>query len=196
MKGVKKVFVRSGIRYDYLMLDKNDEFFHELVKNHVSGQLRVAPEHISKNVLLMMNKPANETYDKFVNKFYDITKKYQLDQYVVPYLMSSHPGSTMKDAVMLAEYLRDHKLNPDQVQDFYPTPLTISTVMYYTGLDPRTMKEVYVPKDPHEKAMQRALLQYKNPKNYDLVYEALHVAGRVDLIGNSPKCLIKDKYRK
>ncbi|OOM13820.1 YgiQ family radical SAM protein [Clostridium saccharobutylicum] len=190
---VKKAFVRSGLRYDYIMADKDDTFFKELVEHHVSGKLKVAPEHVSKQVLKYMGKPAGETYDKFVAKFEKITKKLGKKQYIIPYLMSSHPGSTLECAIELAEYLRDINYQPEQVQDFYPTPGTLATTMYYTGLDPMTMKEVYVPKTKHEKAMQRALLQYRNPKYYTLVYDALTQAGRTDLIGNGPKCLIKDK---
>lgn len=190
---VKKAFVRSGLRYDYIMADKDDTFFKELVEHHVSGKLKVAPEHVSKDVLKYMGKPAGETYDKFVAKFEKITNKLGKKQYIIPYLMSSHPGSTLKCAIELAEYLRDINYQPEQVQDFYPTPGTLATTMYYTGLDPATMKEVYVPKSKHEKAMQRALLQFKNPKYYTLVYEALTEAGRTDLIGNGPKCLIRDK---
>ncbi len=193
-EGVKKVFVRSGIRFDYLLCDKNDEFFEELVKHHVSGQLKVAPEHVSQNVLRHMGKPRKEVYNKFCEKFYNITKKIGKEQYLVPYLMSSHPGSTIKDALELALYLKEHKLNPQQVQDFYPTPGTTSTCMFYTGLDPATLKHVYVAKTPEEKAMQRALLQYKNPSNYHLVVAALKAAGREDLIGFGPECLIKPKH--
>ena len=196
LPNVKKVFVRSGIRYDYVMYDKNDEFFHELVEHHVSGQLKVAPEHVSDKVLHYMGKPTRSLYDRFVRKYYAINKKLNKDQYLVPYLMSSHPGSDMKEAVKLAEYLRDIGYNPQQVQDFYPTPSTMSTVMYYTGVDPRTMKPVYTPKNPHEKAMQRALMQYRNPANYELVKEALHIAGREDLIGFGPECLIKPRQFK
>jgi uncharacterized radical SAM protein YgiQ len=191
--GVKKAFVRSGLRYDYIMADKDDTFFKELVEHHVSGKLKVAPEHVSRDVLKYMGKPAGETYDKFVAKFEKLTKKIGKKQYIIPYLMSSHPGSTLECAIELAEYLRDINYQPEQVQDFYPTPGTPATTMYYTGLDPMTMKEVYVPKTKHEKAMQRALLQFKNPKYYTLVYEALTEAGRTDLIGNGPKCLIRDK---
>ena len=193
-EGVKRVFVRSGIRFDYLLCDKNDEFFTELVKHHVSGQLKVAPEHVSQNVLKHMGKPRKEVYNKFCEKFYNITKKVGKEQYLVPYLMSSHPGSTLSDALELALYLRDNKLNPQQVQDFYPTPGTASTCMFYTGLDPATLKPVYVAKTPEEKAMQRALLQYKNPSNYHLVLAALKKLGREDLIGFSPDCLIKPKH--
>ena len=191
--GVKKVFIRSGIRFDYLINDKNDEFFYELCKHHVSGQLKVAPEHISDNVLKHMGKPANHVYNKFSEKFYKINEKIGKKQYLVPYLMSSHPGSTINDAIDLALYLKKHGINPQQVQDFYPTPGTISTCMFYTGLNPFTMEKVYVPKTPKEKAMQRALLQYRNPDNYKLVYEALTAAGREDLIGFSPECLIRPK---
>ena len=193
-EGVKKVFVRSGIRFDYLLCDKNDEFFTELVKHHVSGQLKVAPEHVSQNVLRHMGKPRKEVYNKFCEKFYNITKKIGKEQYLVPYLMSSHPGSTINDALELALYLKEHKLNPQQVQDFYPTPGTASTCMFYTGLDPATLKPVYVAKTPEEKAMQRALLQYKNPSNYHLVVAALKKADREDLIGFGPECLIKPKH--
>ena len=193
LDGVKKVFVRSGIRYDYLLYDKNTDFFEELCKHHISGQLRVAPEHISDNVLRYMGKPGRQVYDRFVDKFYNINKKLGMDQYVVPYLMSSHPGSTLNDAVMLAEYLRDHRLSPEQVQDFYPTPGTISTCMYYTELDPVTMTPVYVPKTFEEKQMQRALLQFRFPENRRVVEKALISANRQDLIGYSQKCLIKPR---
>lgn len=193
LPNVKKVFIRSGIRFDYLVYDKDDTFFKEMVKHHISGQLKVAPEHVSDNVLKMMGKPTNSVYEKFLKKYKKLNDELNLKQFVVPYLMSSHPGSTMKDAVILAEYLRDLGYMPQQVQDFYPTPSTISTCMYYTGLDPRTMEEVYVTINPHEKAMQRALIQYRNPKNYDLVYEALKLAGREDLIGFDKKCLIKPR---
>lgn len=195
--GVKKAFIRSGIRYDYVMADKNnDEFFRELVEHHVSGQLKVAPEHISKDVLHYMGKPSGKIFDEFCDKFYKINEQLGKKQYIIPYLMSSHPGSTLKDAIQLAEYLRDIHYQPEQVQDFYPTPGTLSTTMFYTGLDPRTMQPVYVPKTKHEKAMQRALLQYRNPKKYDLVYEALVEGGREDLIGYGPKCLIKPREAK
>ena len=197
--GVKKVFIRSGIRFDYLINDKNNEFFYELCEHHVSGQLKVAPEHISDNVLKYMGKPENSVYNKFSQKFYDINEKLGKKQFLVPYLMSSHPGSTIKDAVELALYLKQHNINPQQVQDFYPTPGTISTCMFYTGLNPFTMEKIYVPKTPKEKAMQRALLQYKNPDNYSLVCEALKLAHRTDLIGYGPNCLIrpkKDEWRK
>ena len=190
LKGVKKVFVRSGIRFDYLLADSDDSFLRELCKYHISGQLRVAPEHISDNVLSKMGKPKVSVYDKFIEKFDRVNKQLGLQQYAVPYLMSSHPGSTLKDAIALAEYLCKHRLNPDQVQDFYPTPGTVSTCMYYTGIDPLTMEEVYVAKDPHEKAMQRALIQYKRPENYELVKEALIKEHREDLIGFGKDCLI------
>ncbi len=193
LPGVKKVFVRSGIRFDYLLADADDTFFKELVEHHVSGQLKVAPEHIADPVLKRMGKPENAVYEKFTAKYKKINEQLGLKQFLVPYLMSSHPGSTLKEAVALAEYLRDLGYMPEQVQDFYPTPSTISTVMYYTGLDPRDMKPVYVCRNPHEKAMQRALIQYRNPKNYDLVYEALQAADREDLIGFDKKCLIRPK---
>lgn len=191
LPGVKKVFIRSGIRYDYVLADPSDEFFKELCEHHVSGQLKVAPEHISDKVLSYMGKPGRGVYDRFVDKYYKINKRIGKEQYLVPYLMSSHPGSDLETAVELAEYVRDMGYNPEQVQDFYPTPGTLSTCMYYTEVDPRTMKPVYVPKSPEEKAMQRALIQYRNPKNYDLVYKALMKAGRKDLIGFDEKCLIK-----
>lgn len=193
LDGVKKVFVRSGIRFDYLMADQDDTFFKELVEHHISGQLKVAPEHISDKVLSKMGKPENAVYERFVAKYKKINASLGKNQFLVPYLMSSHPGSTLKEAVELAEYLRDLGYMPEQVQDFYPTPSTISTVMYYTGLDPRDMSPVYVCKNPHEKAMQRALIQYRNPKNYELVHEALVLAGREDLIGYDKKCLIRPK---
>ncbi len=189
--GVKKVFVRSGIRFDYLLADKKDTFFKELVQFHISGQLKVAPEHVSDAVLSRMGKPRNAVYNQFVDKYFALNRQYGMNQFLVPYLMSSHPGSTLKEAIELAEYIREMGYNPEQVQDFYPTPSTLSTVMYYTGLDPRTMDKVYVPTDPHEKAMQRALIQYRNPKNYYLVREALLAAHREDLIGSGPKCLIR-----
>lgn len=191
--GVKKVFIRSGIRFDYLLADADDTFFKELVQHHVSGQLKVAPEHIADPVLEKMGKPPRAVYDKFLAKYRKLNEQFGLKQFVVPYLMSSHPGSTLKEAVALAEYLRDLGYMPEQVQDFYPTPSTLSTAMYYTGVDPRTMKPVYVPTNPHEKAMQRALIQYRNPKNYMLVHEALVRAGREDLIGNDKHCLIRPK---
>lgn len=188
--GVKKVFIRSGIRFDYVMADSNDEFLKELCEKHISGQLRVAPEHVSDNVLRMMGKPQNSVYEKFIDRYKRVNAKTGKQQYVVPYLMSLHPGSTLKEAVELAEYVRDIGYMPEQVQDFYPTPSTISTCMYYTGVDPRTMKPVYVPHNPHEKAMQKALMMYRKPENYDLVKEALIKAGRQDLIGFDKKCLI------
>ena len=190
---VKKVFIRSGIRFDYVLADKDDTFFKELCKYHVSGQLKVAPEHVSDAVLTCMGKPRNEVYQKFTEKYKKINEQLGMKQYLVPYLMSSHPGSTLKEAVELAEYLRDLGYMPEQVQDFYPTPSTISTCMYYTGVDPRTMKPVYVPKNPHEKAMQRALIQYRNPQNYDIVLEALKKAGRMDLVGYNKHCLLRPK---
>ena len=192
LPGVKKVFIRSGIRFDYLLADPKDTFFRELVQHHISGQLKVAPEHVSDQVLKRMGKPRRAVYDQFVNKYFALNQQLGLKQYLVPYLMSSHPGSTLKEAIELAEYIRDMGYNPEQVQDFYPTPSTLSTVMYYTGLDPRTMEKVYVPTDPHEKAMQRALIQYRSPQNYALVREALIKAHREDLIGNGPKCLIRE----
>jgi uncharacterized radical SAM protein YgiQ len=194
--GVKKVFVRSGLRYDYIMADKNDTFLKELIKHHVSGQLKVAPEHVSHKVLKFMGKPAGKTYDKFMEKFYKITEKIGKKQYIIPYLMSSHPGSSLKEAIELAEYLRDIHYQPEQVQDFYPTPGTLSTTMFYTGFDPFTRQEVYIPKTKNEKAMQRALLQYRNPMKYDLIYSALVQSGREDLIGFGPKCLIKPRGKK
>ena len=187
---VKRVFIRSGIRFDYLLEDEDDSFFKELVKEHVSGQLKVAPEHCSNVVLDKMGKPHIETYNRFQKRFYEITKSIGKEQYLVPYLMSSHPGSTLNEAISLALYLRDNKIHPEQVQDFYPTPGTISTCMYYTELDPYTMEPVYVPKTPKDKAMQRALLQYFKPENRALVLEALRRAGRHDLIGTGAGCLI------
>ncbi|HBJ17802.1 MAG TPA: YgiQ family radical SAM protein [Clostridiales bacterium] len=191
LPGVKKVFIRSGIRFDYLLADKKDTFFRELVQYHISGQLKVAPEHVSDAVLARMGKPKNAVYNRFVEKYFALNRQYGMNQYLVPYLMSSHPGSTLKEAVELAEYIRDMGYNPEQVQDFYPTPSTLSTVMYCTGLDSRTMERVYVPTDPHEKAMQRALIQYRDPKNYALVREALMKVHREDLIGSGAKCLIR-----
>ena len=193
---VKKVFVRSGIRFDYAMLDSDHTFIRELVEHHVSGQLKVAPEHISDSVLSIMGKPSRSVYDEFVHEYERINRKLGKKQYLVPYLMSSHPGSTLTEAVELAEYCRDLGYNPEQVQDFYPTPSTISTCIYFTGVDPRTMEPVYVPKSPHEKAMQRALIQYRNPRNRDLVREALRKAGRTDLIGYDEKCLVRPAKRK
>ena len=193
LPGVKKVFIRSGIRFDYLLADPDPTFLKELVKHHVSGQLKVAPEHVSDRVLHYMGKPRHAVYQKFCHKYANLNEKEGRKQYLVPYLMSSHPGSSLKEAVELAEYVRDLGYMPEQVQDFYPTPSTLSTVMYYTGLDPRTMEPVYVPTDPHEKAMQRALIQYRDPKNYALVREALEKAGRTDLIGFGEKCLIRPR---
>ena len=192
---VKRVFIRSGIRFDYLIEDKDDSFMKELCQYHVSGQLKVAPEHISDKVLSLMGKPSNHVYERFIKKFKQTNQEIGKEQYVVPYLMSSHPGSSLREAIELAEYIRDIGYMPEQVQDFYPTPSTISTCMYYTELDPSTLKPVYVPKSPHEKAMQRALIQYRNPKNYDLVVEALTKAGRTDLIGFDKKCLVRPRYK-
>jgi uncharacterized radical SAM protein YgiQ len=193
LPGVKKVFIRSGIRFDYLLADPDDTFFQELVEYHVSGQLKVAPEHISDTVLSKMGKPKKAVYERFVKKYDKINERLGKNQFLVPYLMSSHPGSTLKEAIELAEYLRDLGYMPEQVQDFYPTPSTLSTVMYYTGIDPRDGSKVYVCKNPHEKAMQRALIQYRNPNNYELVREALLKAGREDLIGYDKKCLIRPR---
>lgn len=193
LPGVKKVFIRSGIRFDYVLADKDDAFLRELCEHHVSGQLKVAPEHISKKVLDKLGKPAPEVYRQFVERYERMNEKLGKKQYLVPYLMSSHPGTTLTEAIELAEYLRDIHYMPEQVQDFYPTPSTISTCMYYTGLDPRDMTPVYTATNPHEKAMQRALMQYRNPKNYDLVKEALERAGRTDLIGFGSKCLIRPR---
>ncbi len=195
LPGVKKVFIRSGIRFDYIMADPDDTFFREMCEHHISGQLKVAPEHISDTVLKTLGKPENSVYRAFCKKYAAINKKLGKPQYLVPYLMSSHPGSTLREAIELAEYLRDNHLSPEQVQDFYPTPSTISTCMYYTGVDPRTMKPVFVEHDPHRKAMQRALIQYKNPNNYDLVHEALEIAHRTDLIGFDKKCLIRPRNK-
>lgn len=195
LPGVKKVFIRSGIRFDYLLADSDRTFFRELCQYHVSGQLKVAPEHISDQVLKYMGKPKAEVYHRFVREYEAMNRKLNKKQYLVPYLMSSHPGSTLQEAVELAEFLRDLGYMPEQVQDFYPTPSTISTCMYYTGLDPRTMQSVYVAHNPHEKAMQRALIQYRDPKNYELVKEALRKAGRQDLIGFDKKCLIKPRKK-
>lgn len=193
LPGVKKVFIRSGIRFDYLLADPDNTFFRELVEHHVSGQLKVAPEHICDAVLSRMGKPSRAVYESFVDIYNKINAKLGKKQFLVPYLMSSHPGSTLKEAVELAEYLRDLNYMPEQVQDFYPTPSTVSTVMYYTGIDPRDERDVYVCRNPHEKAMQRALIQYKKPGNYELVREALVKAGRQDLIGFGPKCLIRPR---
>ncbi len=198
LPGVKKVFVRSGIRFDYVMADPDPDrtFLRELVEHHVSGQLRVAPEHVSDTVLAAMGKPPRAVYDAFCDAFEEINRETGKKQFVVPYLMSSHPGSTLAEAIELAEYVRDMGFNPEQVQDFYPTPSTISTCMYYTGLDPLTMEPIYVPRTPHEKALQRALIQYRNLANYDLVREALVKAGRTDLIGWDEQCLIRPKRPK
>ncbi|MDO9592813.1 MAG: YgiQ family radical SAM protein [Erysipelotrichaceae bacterium] len=193
IEGVKKVFLRSGLRYDYLMADPNPAFFKDLVKHHVSGQLKVAPEHVAKEVLDKMGKPAGKTYGKFVKRFFELSHQCGLEQYLVPYLMSSHPGSTLHSAIELALYLKDIGYQPEQVQDFYPTPGTLSTAMYYTELDPRDMTPVHVPKSREEKKMQRALLQYGRPQNYDIVYKALIQANRPDLIGFGERCLIKPK---
>ncbi|NTV89442.1 MAG: DUF3362 domain-containing protein, partial [Clostridiales bacterium] len=188
---VKKVFVRSGIRYDYLMLDKNETFFRELCEHHVSGQLKVAPEHVSDKVLARMGKPGRRQYDRFVNKFYEINKNLGKEQYLVPYLVSSHPGSDLSAAIELAEYLKEINYSPEQVQDFYPTPGTLATCMFHTGLDPRDMKPVYIPRSQNEKSMQRALLQYRKKENYQIVKQALIETGREDLIGNGARCLIR-----
>ena len=192
IKGIKKVFIRSGIRYDYLMEDKNDDFIRELILYHVSGHLKVAPEHCSAVVLDKMGKPHIEAYKAFQKRFYDITGSMGKEQYLVPYLMSSHPGSTLNEAIELALFLKKNKIRPEQVQDFYPTPGTISTAMFYAEVDPYTLEKVYVPKNPKEKAMQRALLQYFRPENRDIVLEALKKAGRWDLIGTKPGCLVAD----
>jgi uncharacterized radical SAM protein YgiQ len=189
--GVKKVFIRSGIRFDYLILDQNEEFFKDLVRYHVSGQLKVAPEHCSNNVLKAMGKPNIEVYEKFRHRFYELTKSMNKKQYLVPYLMSSHPGSRPEDAIELALFLKKEGLHPEQVQDFYPTPGTISTCMFYTGLDPYTEKPIFVPKTKEEKAQQRALLQYFRPENRQIVIAALRKAGRSDLIGYGENCLIR-----
>lgn len=195
LPGVKGVFIRSGIRYDYVMDDPDDRFFKDLVKYHVSGHLKVAPEHCSAEVLDLMGKPHIDVFEKFQKRFNELTRSAKKEQYLVPYLMSSHPGSTLRDAVSVAAFLKKYGLRPEQVQDFYPTPGTISTAMFYTGLDPYTMKEVYVPKDPEEKNLQRALLQYYVPENADAVRKALHRAHRDDLIGNGEKCLVREDYR-
>ena len=194
IKGVKKVFIRSGIRFDYLIYDKDDSFFRRLVTRHTSGQLKVAPEHCANNALLMMGKPSVEVFEKFKKKYFDLCREAGLEQYLVPYLMSSHPGATMKDAVEMALWLKKWGYSPEQVQDFYPTPGTISTVMYYTGIHPMTGKKVYVTTDYHEKRLQRALLQFSKPDNANLVREALRLAGREDLIGNSPECLVRHAF--
>ena len=194
--GVKKVFVRSGIRYDYMLCDRKGDFFAELVKYHISGQLKVAPEHCIDSVLDYMGKPHIDVYERFMEKYRSLNARYDKEQYVVPYLMSSHPGSTLESAIALALYLKKTGRRPEQVQDFYPTPGTVSTCMYYTGLDPRTMEPVYVPRTPEEKAMQRALLQFQNPANRRLVLEALRKAGREDLIGFGKGCLVPPYERR
>jgi hypothetical protein len=194
VKGVKKVFVRSGIRFDYLIADPDDTFFRQLVTHHVSGQLKVAPEHCANNALSMMGKPPVEVFEKFKKKYFALCGEAGLEQYLVPYLMSSHPGSTMKDAVEMALWLKRWGYSPEQVQDFYPTPGTISTAMYYTGIHPMTGKKVYVTTDYHEKQLQRALLQFSRPENANLVREALRMVGREDLIGNSPECLVRAAF--
>ncbi|NMB19698.1 MAG: YgiQ family radical SAM protein [Firmicutes bacterium] len=196
MPGVKRVFIRSGIRYDYLIYDRNPDFFRELCAHHISGQLKVAPEHVSSTVLEKMGKPQRTVYDRFTSQYDKYNRELGKKQHLVPYFMSSHPGSDLHSAIELAEYIRDTKQMPEQVQDFYPTPGTLSTCMYYTGLDPRTMERVYVAKDPREKAMQRALIHYSHPRNYKLVFEALTKAGRTDLIGHGAKCLIRPKQSK
>ena len=193
--GIKKVFIRSGIRFDYLMYDESDAFFKKLVRDHVSGQLKVAPEHCAKNALMMMGKPNIEVYEAFRKKYFDLCREAGLEQYLVPYLMSSHPGSTMKDAVDMAVWLKKWGYSPEQVQDFYPTPGTISTVMYYTGIHPMTGKRVSVTTDYREKQLQRALLQFSKPENANLVREALKLAGREDLIGNTPECLVRPAFK-
>ncbi|WP_350454013.1 YgiQ family radical SAM protein [Slackia heliotrinireducens] len=196
LPGVKKVFLRSGIRFDYVVADSDLTFMRELCRHHISGQLRVAPEHVSDAVLAAMGKPENSVYQEFISLYERENAKTGKKQFVVPYLMSSHPGSTLKEAVELAEYCRDLGYMPEQVQDFYPTPSTISTCMYYTGVDPRTMEPIYTPKSAHDKAMQRALIQYRDPKNYDLVVEALRRAGRTDLIGFGKNCLVRPRKKK
>jgi len=188
---VKKVFIRSGVRFDYIMADPDPTFFDEMCTYHISGLLKVAPEHVAPHALHYMGKPQRAVFDRFVERYFAFNKRVGKEQYLVPYFMSSHPGCTLQDAVILAEYIRDIGYNPEQVQDFIPTPGSMATAMYYSGYDPRTMEPVYVPRDPHEKAMQRALMQYRNPKNYDLVHEALMRTGRQDLIGYGPKCLIR-----
>ena len=196
LPGVKRVFVRSGIRFDYALLDHDHTFIRELAEHHVSGQLRLAPEHVCDEVLSVMGKPSNDVYQRFCKEFEEVSREVGKEQYVVPYLMSSHPGSTLREAVKLAEFCRDMGYNPEQVQDFYPTPSTVSTCIYYTGLDPRTMKPVYCATDPHEKAMQRALIQYRDPKNRSLVMEALRKAHRTDLIGFGSKCLVRPSRKR
>lgn len=189
--GIKKIFIRSGIRFDYLMQDKNGEFFADLVKHHISGQLKVAPEHCVAHVLDAMGKPHIQAYEKFRDKYQRLNQKYGMNQFLVPYLMSSHPGATLADAIAMAQWINKTGRQPEQVQDFYPTPGTLATGMYYTGLDPRTMKPIYVPKTPHEKELQRALLQWKRPEKRRLVLEALQREGREDLIGYGPDCLLR-----
>ncbi|MCF0133452.1 MAG: YgiQ family radical SAM protein, partial [Blautia sp.] len=189
--GVKRVFVRSGVRFDYVIADKNPDFLKELVEHHISGQLRVAPEHVSDTVLYCMGKPSHGVYKAFLDKYDKVNRESGRKQYAVPYFMSSHPGCTMKEAVKLAEYVRDLGFTPEQVQDFYPTPSTLSTCMYYTGIHPLTKHKVYVPRSPKEKAIQRALMQYRNPANRDMVLEGLKIAGRMDLVGYGPKCLLR-----
>lgn len=185
------MFIRSGIRFDYLLLDKKDTSLKELIRYHFSGQLKVAPEHVSGPVLAKMGKPWRAVYDRFVEKYFALNRRYDKEQYLVTCLMSGHPDSMLKEVAELAEYIQDMGYNPEQVQDFYPTPSTLSTVMYCTGLDPRSIEPVYIPRDPHEKAMQRALIQYRDPKNYSLVRVALEKAHRTDLIGTDLKCLIR-----
>lgn len=194
--GVKKVFVRSGVRYDYVMYDKDDTFLRELVQHHISGQLKVAPEHVSDRVLYYMNKPSSELYERFEQRYRQLNRQAGREQYTVPYLMSSHPGAELADAILLACYLKKRGLRPQQVQDFYPTPGTLSTCMYHTGIDPRTMRPVYVAKNPHEKRMQRALMQYYLPRNFGLIRQALRQADREDLIGYGKDCLVPPEYRK
>lgn len=196
LPGIKKVFIRSGIRFDYMLEDESEEFFKELVRYHVSGQLKVAPEHCSASVLDKMGKPHIETYIKFAKRYFELSKSAGKEQYLVPYLMSSHPGSTLNDAIELALFIKQQGLHPEQVQDFYPTPGTISTAMFHTGLDPYTMKEVYTAKSSKDKAMQRALLRYFAPESHDLVEQALIKAHRTDLIGYSDKCLIRPSVKK
>lgn len=194
LPNIKKVFIRSGIRYDYLLCDKKQNFLNELCRYHISGQLKIAPEHIAPNVLEKMGKPSKEVYQKFMQVFAKKNKELNLPQFLVPYFISSHPGCTLNDAIKLAEFLRDIKHQPQQVQDFIPTPGSASTAMYYSGVDIKTFEPIYVPRKLHDKALQRALMQYKNPRNYRLVKEALQKAGRTDLIGNSPRCLIKNNF--
>jgi uncharacterized radical SAM protein YgiQ len=196
LEGVKKVFIRSGIRFDYVNLDKDSTFLKELCQHHISGQLRVAPEHVSAGVLKAMGKPAHHVYEEFISRFENINFQSGVKQYLVPYLISSHPGSTLEDGVELALYCKKLGFNPEQVQDFYPTPSTVSTCMYYTGVDPRTMEKIAVPKSLREKKMQRALIQYRNPANHKLVLEALKKVNRMDLVGFGKECLIKPRELK